>query len=877
MGVFSGSSTFTGLLERATSQLQLEPDWATILQICDSVRQQDVSPKFAVSAIKKKMFDRNPHVAKYALTVLEACMKNCGSIIHDEIATKDFMDEMRNLIKNGADPVKDKVLGLIQTWSHAFRNEPKYKIVQDTFNLMKMEGCKFPAFNESDAMFSADSAPAWAEGDVCHMCRVKFGTFIRQHHCRNCGQVFCKKCSSKESIIPQFGIEKEVRVCDPCYLKINPNSKTAQTKPEPSTSGGAENELPPEYLNSPLFKESQEPPKKNERDLQEQEEEELQLAMALSLSQDEAQKEVRPSPKSSLYGSPDSYSPSEAPRHKPASQFYNAVVESDGGGDQPVDPELARYLNRSYWEDRKGRTSPSAPEAQMNNSRVPYSSHIEQPQAIQEPEVNDQETNGDLETDQSSETLVNNFRSSVEMLMERMQDISGKGKHVAMDATVQSLFQTVSAMHPQLLRLVEQQEQETGKYEGIQERLGLVKEARATLEGAREAHREKLRQQELEQDMLRRMQIEQKLELMRQQKAEYLAYQQRIQAERQIALEQQQQQLRYQMVPPYGAQYPAPPPDGSPYSSMVYAPPAGMQPPQSGSGAPPAMPPPVGAPGGQPSYSHPMPQGYAPQGYQPEYGGQSMQPPPPKTEGVPSQEYPPGYGVEGQESQPPLSEYQQQPTIFEQPLGIYSSPQSMNQGQPSQGYNAQRNSATTPSPQQAYTSPPSSAPAPPPPQYNQASMQQLQYGGPQQYQHPHANTPSPTPHQQYQHPQNAGLPADNTYNPSPQGDPNQGGQQPGYGAPPTQGGPPQAQPPPHAPPGQAHYQQLGAAAPNQGGYHPQQQPPPPQGYEPQPQYQPQGPPQYYGGPPPQQQQQRQPQSGPPPQRQMSDLELISFD
>ena len=38
------------------------------------------------------------------------------------------------------DPVKAKILELIQIWSHAFRNEPSYKVVQDTFHLMKMEG-----------------------------------------------------------------------------------------------------------------------------------------------------------------------------------------------------------------------------------------------------------------------------------------------------------------------------------------------------------------------------------------------------------------------------------------------------------------------------------------------------------------------------------------------------------------------------------------------------------------------------------------------------------------------------------------------------------------------------------------------------------------
>lgn len=45
---------------------------------------------------------------------------------------------------------------------------------------MKAEGWKFPAFREAEAMFEADTAPEWAEGDVCNRCRVAFGMMTRQ-------------------------------------------------------------------------------------------------------------------------------------------------------------------------------------------------------------------------------------------------------------------------------------------------------------------------------------------------------------------------------------------------------------------------------------------------------------------------------------------------------------------------------------------------------------------------------------------------------------------------------------------------------------------------------------------------------------------------
>ena len=39
-----------------------------------------------------------------------------------------------------------------------------------------------------------------------------------------------------------------------------------------------------------------------------------------------------------------------------------------------------------------------------------------------------------------SEAMVKTFHSNVEMLLERMQKVSGQGKHIAMDATVQVCF-----------------------------------------------------------------------------------------------------------------------------------------------------------------------------------------------------------------------------------------------------------------------------------------------------------------------------------------------------------------------------------------------------------------------------------------------------
>ena len=62
--------------------------------------------------------------------VLESCVKNCGSLVHEEIATRAFMEELRDLLKHTTDEnIKQKILEILQTWGMAFRNSPRYRIV----------------------------------------------------------------------------------------------------------------------------------------------------------------------------------------------------------------------------------------------------------------------------------------------------------------------------------------------------------------------------------------------------------------------------------------------------------------------------------------------------------------------------------------------------------------------------------------------------------------------------------------------------------------------------------------------------------------------------------------------------------------------------
>ncbi|XP_063226772.1 WD repeat and FYVE domain-containing protein 3 isoform X2 [Bacillus rossius redtenbacheri] len=56
--------------------------------------------------------------------------------------------------------------------------------------------------------------------DCCVACGVRFSLYERRHHCRNCGQVFCSRCSRFESEISRLRILKPVRVCQRCHNSL---------------------------------------------------------------------------------------------------------------------------------------------------------------------------------------------------------------------------------------------------------------------------------------------------------------------------------------------------------------------------------------------------------------------------------------------------------------------------------------------------------------------------------------------------------------------------------------------------------------------------------------------------------------------------------
>ncbi|KAL0979906.1 hypothetical protein UPYG_G00191390 [Umbra pygmaea] len=73
------------------------------------------------------------------------------------------------------------------------------------------------------------AADHWVKDEVvdsCSGCAVRFSLTERRHHCRNCGQLFCQKCSRFQSDIKRLKISSPVRVCQNCHYNLQHERNT---------------------------------------------------------------------------------------------------------------------------------------------------------------------------------------------------------------------------------------------------------------------------------------------------------------------------------------------------------------------------------------------------------------------------------------------------------------------------------------------------------------------------------------------------------------------------------------------------------------------------------------------------------------------------
>uniref|UniRef100_A0A671VB56 Golgi associated, gamma adaptin ear containing, ARF binding protein 3a n=1 Tax=Sparus aurata TaxID=8175 RepID=A0A671VB56_SPAAU len=130
-------------LNKATNPSNRQEDWEYIMGFCDQVNKELEGPQISVRLLAHKIQSPQEWEAVQALTVLEACMKNCGRRFHNEVGKFRFLNELIKVVSpkylgdKVSEKVKAKVIEMMYSWTVSLPDEAK---ICEAYQMLKSQG-----------------------------------------------------------------------------------------------------------------------------------------------------------------------------------------------------------------------------------------------------------------------------------------------------------------------------------------------------------------------------------------------------------------------------------------------------------------------------------------------------------------------------------------------------------------------------------------------------------------------------------------------------------------------------------------------------------------------------------------------------------------
>eukprot|EP01134_Creolimax_fragrantissima_P000583 CFRG0583T1 len=176
------STSLRQKVELACSPHLRTEDWGYIMEVVDAINGSNSGPSEACALISEQLQIGNEQVQSITLSLLTACVANCGGRFHDYIGKFKFLNELIKLVSpkyySDVNPnTKKRILVMIQEWKNTL-NQPK---INEAYDMLKSEGHEFPIDAANDGIPLNDHnflekkqkrRDSFDEGEQQHMLRA---------------------------------------------------------------------------------------------------------------------------------------------------------------------------------------------------------------------------------------------------------------------------------------------------------------------------------------------------------------------------------------------------------------------------------------------------------------------------------------------------------------------------------------------------------------------------------------------------------------------------------------------------------------------------------------------------------------------------------
>lgn len=144
MGLLGNSNSLVSDIEKATSETNTQEKWGLIMDVCDKVTNGAVNPKECLKTVIKRLNHSDPHVVMQAITLLDACVSNCGKQFHLEVASRDFETDFRKLLQKSQPKVNTRLKLCLKKWAESeFKSDPQLNLIPSLYGKLRAEGYDF--------------------------------------------------------------------------------------------------------------------------------------------------------------------------------------------------------------------------------------------------------------------------------------------------------------------------------------------------------------------------------------------------------------------------------------------------------------------------------------------------------------------------------------------------------------------------------------------------------------------------------------------------------------------------------------------------------------------------------------------------------------